>query len=163
MATVKPSVYIETSVISALLDERKDPIRLVRHESSLKWWSEQSQFFELYTSEAVYFELANGPSFDSASILAYLDHMTRLPVDAEATYQEQKLMPREEAGDAVHLAVASVHEIEYLLTWNCQHLANTNKTRHLQTINRRLGLFTPVLLTPDMLVREDSHEDQDAQ
>ena len=147
--------------MSALLDERKDPIRFLRHESSLTWWREQRQYFDLYTSEAVFFELAKGSLLDTAKILAYLDQMIRLPVNADVVgaavaYQEQLLMPREEAGDAVHLAVASVHEIEYLLTWNCRHLANTNKLRRLQVVNRRLGLLSPFLLTPDMLLREDA-------
>lgn len=164
LAGKKPTVYVETSVVSALLDERKDPVRLVRHASSLDWWTKQRQFFELYTSEIVYFELAKGHLLDPTAMLGYLDQMIRLPVNddvdgAAATYQDQMLMPREDAGDAVHVAIASVHQIEYLLTWNCQHLANTNKARHLQTINRRLGLMSPFLLTPDMLIGKDENAD----
>ena len=58
-------------------------------------------------------------------------------------------------GYAVHLAVASIHESDYLLTWNCRHLANPNKLRQIAEVNRRLGLMVPVLVTPPMLYRED--------
>ncbi len=59
-----------------------------------------------------------------------------------------RLMPREALGDAVHVAVASVNAIDFVLTWNCRHLANANKASHLAAINRRLGLFVPTIVTP---------------
>ncbi len=60
-------------------------------------------------------------------------------------------MPRNDPADALHLAFACVYEMDYLLTWNCKHLANTEKLRHIQVVNARLGLITPFLLTPPML------------
>jgi hypothetical protein len=69
-------------------------------------------------------------------------------------YVEHRLMPREAGGDAAHLAMASLHNIEFLLTWNCQHLANANKIRHLSVLNGRLGLPVPVITTPLTLVPE---------
>lgn len=61
-------------------------------------------------------------------------------------------------GDSFHLAFASVHEVDHLLTWNCQHLANPFKVAHITAINRRLGLLTPTILTPQMLVEETTRE-----
>ena len=153
----QPSVYLETSVVSALVDERNDPVRVVRHDATLRWWQEERHRFRLFTSEAVFWELSKHPLLNTREVLAYLDEMIRLPLNddvegAATVYQEQLLMPKEEVGDAVHLAVASVHKMEYLLTWNCRHLANINKIRHLQAINRRLGLMSPILLTPEMLI-----------
>jgi hypothetical protein len=63
-------------------------------------------------------------------------------------------MPADDAGDAAHLAVASYHGVDYLLTWNCRHLANANKFEHIRVINRRLGLMTPELVTPEQLFEE---------
>jgi hypothetical protein len=67
---------------------------------------------------------------------------------------EQQIMPADDAGDAAHLAVASYHGVDYLLTWNCRHLANANKFEHIRVINRRLGLMTPELVTPEQLFEE---------
>ncbi|MCK6483433.1 MAG: hypothetical protein L6R00_04770 [Phycisphaerae bacterium] len=63
-------------------------------------------------------------------------------------------MPDDLPGDATHLAVACVQEVDFLLTWNIRHLANPNKLDHLTIINRRLGLLTPQIVTPEMLWEE---------
>jgi hypothetical protein len=67
-------------------------------------------------------------------------------------YVENRLMPVGAGGDAGHLAFASMHGIDFLLTWNCVHLANANKTRHLQVLNARLGLPVPIITTPFNLI-----------
>ena len=69
-------------------------------------------------------------------------------------YIQENLVPADIRGDALHLAVACVHEMDFLLTWNIRHLANPNKTGHLTVINRRLGLLTPQIVTPEMLWME---------
>jgi hypothetical protein len=69
-----------------------------------------------------------------------------------AEYIAHRLMPDDGGLDAVHVAAASFHGVDYLLTWNCKHLANANKTKHLAAINRRLGLHIPGLVTPYTLV-----------
>ena len=58
-------------------------------------------------------------------------------------------------GDALHLAIASYYKCDFLLTWNCNHLANANKFRHIKMINEKLDLFTPALITPMELLPED--------
>jgi hypothetical protein len=106
-------------------------------------------------------ELSAGefPGRDEA--LALLGEMRLYPITPEVEgvakiYQREMLMPRSSGADAMHLAAASVHELDYLLTWNCRHLANTNKTERIQVVNMRLGLFTPTILTPQMLAGEES-------
>ncbi len=69
-------------------------------------------------------------------------------------YVAHKLMPRDRSGDALHLALASHHGCDILLTWNCVHLANANKARHIQRVNSLLGLPVPVLTTPLQLMEE---------
>jgi hypothetical protein len=59
-----------------------------------------------------------------------------------------KVMPANPAGDALHLALASFHKCDFLVTWNCQHLANANKFGHIRRVNTMLGLFVPALVTP---------------
>jgi len=63
-------------------------------------------------------------------------------------YISNYLMPKDDLGDALHLAVASFHKVDYLLTWNCNHLANANKKKHMRRINERLRLHTPDVITP---------------
>lgn len=67
-------------------------------------------------------------------------------------------MPRGHMADSFHLAFACVYGLDYLLTWNCRHLANPSKVAHIMPINRRLGLLTPTILTPQMLVEEVADE-----
>jgi hypothetical protein len=72
------------------------------------------------------------------------------------TYMKEFIMPLDAGGDAAHLAMASFYEIDYLLTWNCKHLANIKKKRHIEIINKRLNLFVPELITPHILRLEES-------
>ena len=70
-------------------------------------------------------------------------------------YIEHQGLPRNPVGDALHLALASYHKCEFLLTWNCEHLANANKFGHIRRINALLGLFIPALVTPLELLGDD--------
>jgi hypothetical protein len=69
-------------------------------------------------------------------------------------YVDNYVMPRVLEGDARHLAYASFYEMDFLLTWNCNHLANANKKQHIQVINKRLKLSTPEIVTPLTLFTE---------
>lgn len=76
-----------------------------------------------------------------------------LPIEPDVTvivqtYLQHKVMPNEIGGDALHLALASYHKCDILLTWNCRHLANANKLNHIRRINSLLGLYVPLLTTP---------------
>jgi hypothetical protein len=72
----------------------------------------------------------------------------------ESDERHMRLMPADPAGDALHLALASFHKCEFLVTWNCLHLANANKFGHLRRVNGLLGLYVPVLATPLELLGE---------
>ena len=71
-------------------------------------------------------------------------------------YIENLLMPRKFEGDVFHLAYASLYKMDFLLTWNCNHLANANKKLHIRIINTNLGLTVPEITTPLELVEEDN-------
>jgi hypothetical protein len=76
-------------------------------------------------------------------------------------YLQHKVMPADPAGDALHLALASYHKCEFLVTWNCQHLANANKFGHIRRINAMLGLYVPLLVTPlELLGGNDASESE---
>ncbi|MDM8566420.1 hypothetical protein QUF74_12325 [Candidatus Halobeggiatoa sp. HSG11] len=73
-------------------------------------------------------------------------------------YIKNKVMPNNPTGDALHLAIASYHKCDYLLTWNCKHIANANKFGHIKRINTLLGVFIPNLITPLELLGEHINE-----
>lgn len=69
-------------------------------------------------------------------------------------YLEHRVMPKSAVADAFHLAYASLHDVSFLLTWNCRRLANANKAQHIRIINKRLGLPSPIMTTPLTLLPE---------
>jgi len=153
---MKPTVYVETSVIGAMVDRRDDPITQAQRTFTLDWWENRRDNFALFISDAVIVELNRSAFPHQDEALALVGEMTMFAVTPEIIrvvheYQAHLVMPQGSMGDATHLAVASVNKMDYLLTWNCRHLANPNKVRHIETINKQLGLHTPVLLTPEML------------
>jgi predicted nucleic acid-binding protein len=92
-------------------------------------------------------------------IIDLVKDISILPLDDEIInianiYMKEYVMPKGAAGDAFHLACASFHKIDYLLTWNCNHLANANKEQHVNILNGRLGLFAPKIITPLQLFKE---------
>jgi len=154
------TVYIETTVPSAFVSLRTDPSSLHRRNITRQWWQQQLGQYDSLLSENVLLELEMGqwPGQDEA--IAMVEPLPRLAVDAEVIavanrYIAERLVPAGLGGDATHLAVACVHELDFLLTWNIRHLANPNKLNHLTLINRRLGLLTPQIVTPEMLWLEE--------
>lgn len=75
-----------------------------------------------------------------------------------SVYAQRKLMPATNLADAYHLALASHYEVDYLLTWNCRHLANVRKQDHIAEVNRELGLMVPKLTTPEALFTESTED-----
>jgi len=148
-------IYIETTIPSFHHETRKDIESLSRHYWTRKWWDEHRHEYELFTSLAVLQEL-DSPAYPSAKREKSLHLLRDLLVLGETAriceiiraYQRHKLMPQSPTGDALHLALASVHGCDFLLTGNCVHLANPNKLDHIRHVNERLGLPMPMLLTP---------------
>lgn len=154
------SVYLETTIVSALFDRRPDPVCRAQHEQTADWYDEESACYRVCISPAVLNELQSGTYEHQMEAVLFADNLEQLPIDDEVLgvaeiYVRQLVMPKKMTGDALHLAIASVNRMNYLLTWNCRHLANPNKIHRIIEINRRLGLITPTILTPTMLYRED--------
>jgi hypothetical protein len=149
----KPRVYIETSIPSFYYQTRREPDMLARQQWTRSWWDQSRQEYDLVTSVAVLDELERGdyPAKDDA--LALIGALSLVAVEEEITdivetYISHKLMPGDPVGDALHLALASYHKCDFLLTWNCRHLANGNKFGHIRRVNTLLGLYVPLLVTP---------------
>lgn len=126
-----------------------------------QWWASAPVLYELVTSDAVMEELEEGTSERVPLRLALIRDIRVLkatPAVAETVqvYIKHKVMPASPSGDALHLALASHYECDFIVTWNCGHLANANKFAHIRKINARLGLAVPEILTPlELLLRRN--------
>jgi hypothetical protein len=103
--------------------------------------------------------LENGEFPQKGDALALIEKIPLLGIDEAIAdiveaYIKHHVMPADPAGDALHLALASYHRCDFLLTWNCRHLANANKFDHIRRVNGILGLFVPSLITPLELLGE---------
>jgi len=147
------SAYVETSVISFFHEIRAEPEMVARRRWTRDWWESSSRSTRLVSSPVVLEELTDGnyPTRDDCISLASSLPMlavTQPVIDAAQFYIQRFVMPSSPAGDAFHLALASVYRCDFLVTWNCRHLANANKFDHIRTVNQQLDLFVPKLVTP---------------
>ena len=158
---MKPNIYIETSIPSFYCEVRTEPDNIARREWTRQWWDEYLADYNAYTSEAVIDELEGGAFPGKTDALRLIENLPLLDIsepiaDIVATYISHHIMPNDPAGDALHLAIASFYKCDFLVTWNCRHLANANKFGHIRRINTMLGLFVPALVTPLELIGEST-------
>ena len=135
------------------------PDMIARREWTRRFWLTAEPDYTLVTSAAVLEELGNGEYPGQQDAIDLIGQLPFLPLGTEiadivTAYIEHKLMPADPSGDALHLALASYHKCDFLLTWNCNHLANANKFGHIRRVNGMLGLFVPMLVTPLELLGE---------
>jgi len=158
---VQPLVYIETTIFSFYHDDRTATPVVAMRQWTREWWDSRRADYTLVTSIPVLAELERG---NLAHKKQALDLALQLPAIAAENaaaeiaqvYIRERIMPNNPVGDALHLALASLHKCDYLLTWNCRHLANANKFGHIRRINAMLGLYIPSLVTPLELIGSES-------
>ena len=148
-------IYIETSIISFYYDVRAEPEMVARQNWTKKWFDAAlTGNDQLVSSLAVQAELKGGGEYPNKSeMLVLLSKLQLLDLNESVlevvdAYISHKVMPNNPTGDALHLAAASFHRCDILVTWNCQHIANANKFGHIRRINGILGLGNPALVTP---------------
>jgi len=156
---MKQTVYIETTIPSFYYETREETLFAAMRQWTQEWWVNDKRNYRCVTSDAVIDELESGNHPKKKEKLALLNDVELLEINYSIeeiveVYISNYLMPKDDLGDALHLAIASYHKIDYLLTWNCQHLANANKSAHIRRINERLRIFTPELVTPYELTEE---------
>ncbi len=132
---------------------------VARRNWTREWWDQHRSEFVVVTSELVLDELSRGEFPKKEDTLELLKPLGLIQVTEEIVeivevYIRNHVMPKNPVGDALHLALASYHKCDFLLTWNCRHLANANKFEHIRRVNTLLGLFSPTLLTPLELLGE---------
>jgi predicted nucleic acid-binding protein len=158
---VKPSVYIETSVISYLVGwlNRNDLQVAAHQELTRRWWTSRVRDFDLFVSAAVLDEAREGNTFLAAERLRFLKGMPLLRItdeahDLKAELLRRSRLPAKAGTDALHIAVATVHGMGYLATWNCKHIANAVTLPFIYDTCRDFGYEPPLICTPYELLGE---------
>jgi len=160
----KLSVYIETSIVSYLTARPSRDLRAAAWQQiTTQWWTTERVKFELFTSELVIAEASAGDQQAAGSRLKALANIRGLPVDEEVRALADRLIegggvPPEAELDALHIAVACVHEVDYLLTWNCRHINNAIMKPIVRSICATVGYPCPEVCTPLELLAEEQND-----
>ena len=157
---MKPSLYLETTIPSYLVSRpSRDLIVAARQEITRQWWDNRKTDFRIVVSQVVLDEAAAGDRDAARKRLAMLRKFPLSPVNEEVISLAEKIMksrviPRKAARDAAHIAVSAVHAIDFLLTWNCVHLANAECFPRIEEVCLSAGHRCPIICTPDELLGE---------
>ena len=155
---MKPSVYIETTIVSYLTAWPSRDIHRLSHEILTRsWWQDYRPAFDLFVSDFVLEEAARGDPSAAAERLKVLADIPILPVNPDADSLAQRLvtalaLPPRARLDAAHVAVSAVYGIRFLLTWNCTHLANGALADKIDQTCADAGFKSPRILTPELLM-----------
>ena len=158
MPIKKENVYVETSVIGFLAAHpTRDVVKLAKQEMTREWWQSHRHRFNLYISAAVVAEIKRGDSEAAKRRLMLIRGLPELDINDEVTYLYERLIadravPVTAVADALHIAVAAVHGITYLLTWNCTHINNAFQKPKIRAAIVRAGYEEPIMATPEELV-----------
>lgn len=154
------SVYVETTIPSYLTARAgRDVIFLANQQLTREWWDTRRRAFELFVSQFVLDEAAAGDRDAASRRIELIRGLAVLEVTPECLELGRKLLagvplPTKAATDAFHVAVAAIHGIEYLLTWNCAHLANAALRARIESVCRLAGVVAPIICTPQELMED---------
>lgn len=154
---MKPKVYLETSVISYLTARPSRDVVVAGHQQTTRdWWETQSQRFQLVASQLVIQEASAGDEAAAQQRLNMLTEAELLSISEAALNLAQVLVdmgpvPAKAAADALHIAIAVTNGVEYLLTWNCKHIANASMRSQIERLCQTQGYEPTIICTPDEL------------
>ena len=155
----KPKVYIETTVVSYLAARlSRNTTIAARQQATRQFWHEHAHRFVLVISPTVISEIRRGNTEAVQHQLNLVSDIKRLPMSDTISNLMQNLLdtgavPRNAEADATHIAIAAVHNIEYLATWNYKHIANVHKRQHIEQVCRDNGFRSATICTPIELIK----------
>ena len=155
---MKPKLYLETTIASYLTAwPSRDLVMAANQETTREWWATRRGDFEIFVSQIVIKESSAGDEDAAKRRLLVLESFPRLDIteDVEAlaaTLMMEVPLPPKAQADALHIAVAAVHHINYLLTWNCTHIANATLRSRIEAVCREAGYEPPVVCTPQEML-----------
>ncbi len=159
---MRPKVYLETSVVSYLAARpSRDLVVAANQEVTREWWANAQERLDLFLSEIVLKEIAAGDRVAAAERKRYLVKVPLLPLNLDARaladrYLAARIMPAKAATDALHIALATVHGMDYVVTWNCAHIANALTQKAIARISSEGGYEPPVICTPLELMEDEA-------
>ncbi len=157
---MKPRVYLETTIPSYLTAWLSRDLVMAGHQrTTTEWWEGRRHDFDLFVSQFVLDEAGSGdPSAARRRLEALADVPLLDPTDDVYALADQLLtrvpLPANAAADALHIAIAAVNGMDYLLTWNCTHIANAELRPRIEMVCRDRGYEPPVICTPEELLKE---------
>jgi hypothetical protein len=157
------SVYIETTFVSYLVSRPSRDLVVSGHQQLTRdWWEKRRSKFACFVSDAVLDEARDGDAEQAVLRLQAIEGFPRLAVTPEAERLAAAfldgVLPKKAARDAVHLAIATVGSVKYLLTWNCVHLANAQILDRLEPMAAAGGFKLPRVCTPEQLMGVSTYE-----
>lgn len=158
---MRSTVYLETTIVSYLTARPSRDVILHAHQQlTQEWWYEQRELFEVYISPIVMVEAQRGDAEQAQRRMEALAGIPQLSptqdaLDLAKTLVAQGPIPEKAELDALHIAITAVHGIQYLLTWNCKHIANARMRHQIESLCREGGYEPPVLCTPEELGDEE--------
>lgn len=155
-----PKVYIETTIPSYLTSRPSRDLLIAGHQQvTHQWWEDRRHDFELYVSQLVEDECGAGDSSMAGKRLDLIRGIPLLEISSDVDRLANQLItigpiPKKAEIDAAHISVAAIHQIDYLLTWNCRHIANAEMQLSIRAICREAGFEPPIICTPEELLGE---------
>jgi len=151
---MKPKLYLETSIVGYLTSRPSRDIVVAGHQQvTREWWQARREHFDLFTSRAVLAEVSAGDPTAATERLEALQGVPLLTASQDVDELAEALiryvpLPEKAAIDAVHIALSVVNGVDYLLTWNCKHIANAALRGRIEDACEQLGYLVPVICTP---------------
>ncbi len=155
---LQPKLYLETTVPSYLTAwPSRDLIRAGHQQITREWWRIRRDAFDIFVSQFVLDEAAAGDTEAARARLQALQNYPLLDITEEvdelaAAFIKTLALPPKAVTDAAHIAVAAVHGMHFLLTWNCTHIANAEMAVAIEQVCGEHGLACPVICTPEELM-----------
>jgi hypothetical protein len=154
----KPTVYLDTTILSSYWYEGSDILALSRRITTREWWDSERSHFSIWVSSVTEDELEAGTYPHQTDALDMAQGLRFLPMIVEAKEFAAQLIhkhvvPNSKPGDALQMAIAAVHRIDYLLTWNYAHLANPIAQNQLETACHKADWRSPLLVSPETIPR----------
>jgi len=156
--SLKPRLYMETTIPSYLTAWPSRDIIIAAHQQITQlWWKERKNDFDIYISQFVVDEASAGDSEAASKRIEIIKTLPKLDILDEVTTLSTQilssgLIPQKAATDATHIAIAAIHQMDFLMTWNCRHLANAVIAMEINKICQDLELTCPVICTPEALM-----------
>jgi predicted nucleic acid-binding protein len=157
---MKPKIYIETTIISYLTGRPSRDIIIAAHQQiTEEWWRTKRHLFDLYASQLVFQEAGAGDEEQARKRLNALEEAELLEITESAlslakVFIESGAVPQIAPEDAIHIAVAVVNGIDYLISWNCKHITNAKMRSKIEQVCLSCGYEPIIICTPEELLED---------